>query len=322
MWYYGVYACGHEGRVNVVGKMSERQGKADRLFANNVCEECRQKEFEREKEEAARKVKEFDFPSLKGTEKQIEWANMIRVSFYEYFQGKDIPVDDVITKEREARFWIDNRGDISKTRFLENYRNKETTNEINQQLVNIDTMKPAQIKHDGVVEIVNKGNRICLYYERNDDFIELMKSYKYRWDGVWYRELSETTGAYTDRAAEIGHALLANGFCISIHDEAIKEKAISGEYEKEQTRWIYSKINSPSLLIEWIGRNDDLYEKARKIKGSKRDNPGVAVDVSHWKLIEKFAFENGFKFTKAAQKKIELYKKQLKEVREVKNETV
>ena len=41
-----------------------------------------------------------------------------------------------------------------------------------------------------------------------------------------------------------------------------------------------------------------------------------------WRLIEEFAFENGFKFTKAAQEKIELYKKQLKEVREVKNETI
>lgn len=322
MWYYGVYACGHEGRVNVVGKMSERQGKADRLFANNVCEECRQKEFEREKEEAARKVKEFDFPALRGTEKQIEWANMIRMSFYEYFQKKNIPVDDVITKERNARFWIDNRGELSKTRFLEDYRKKETKNEINQQLVDIDTVRPSEIKHDGVVEIVNKGNRICLYYERNDDFIELVKSYKYRWDGVWYRELSETTGTYADRAAEIGSVLLRNGFCICIHDEGVKNKAINGEYEKEQTRWIYSKINSPLLLIEWIGRNDDLYEKARKIKGSKWDSPGVAVDVSHWRLIEEFAFENGFKFTKAAQEKIELYKKQLKEAREAKNETV
>ena len=186
-------------------------------------------------------------------------------------------------------------------------------------MVDIDTVRPSEIKHDGVVEIVNKGNRICLYYERNDDFIELVKSYKYRWDGVWYRELSETTGAYTDRAAEIGHALLANGFCISIHDEAIKGKAISGAYKKEQTRWIDSKPDTPLLAINWNGWNNDLYEKASKIKGAKWSSPNVVVDVSHWKSVEKFATENEFCFTKAAQEKIETYKKQLEEAKEAKN---
>lgn len=83
MWYYGTFSCGHDGRVNIVGKMSERQEKADRFFANNICEECRQKEFEQQKEDAIQKAKEFDFPSLRGSTKQVEWANTIRVSFYE-----------------------------------------------------------------------------------------------------------------------------------------------------------------------------------------------------------------------------------------------
>lgn len=132
MWYYGTFSCGHDGRVNIVGKMSERQEKADWYFSNNVCEECRQKAFEKEKEEAAQKAKNFDFPVLSGTEKQVAWANAIRVSFYEYFQEKNIPVDDVITKECEARFWIDNRSDILKERFVKHYNAKEKKEEIDE----------------------------------------------------------------------------------------------------------------------------------------------------------------------------------------------
>lgn len=44
-WYYGTYSCGHEGRVNVVGKMSERQWKIDRHF-EGICENCKAKQIE------------------------------------------------------------------------------------------------------------------------------------------------------------------------------------------------------------------------------------------------------------------------------------
>ena len=124
MWYYGTFSCGHEGRVNIVGKMSERQKKADWYFANSTCEECRKKAFEKEKEEAAQKVRDLDFPVLSGTEKQVEWANTIRVSFYEHFENKGIPVDNIISKESSARFWIDNRGDILKESFVKHYNVK------------------------------------------------------------------------------------------------------------------------------------------------------------------------------------------------------
>ena len=42
-WYNGTFSCGHEGRVNIIGKMSERQWKIDKYFSG-VCEECKKKE--------------------------------------------------------------------------------------------------------------------------------------------------------------------------------------------------------------------------------------------------------------------------------------
>ena len=44
-WYNGTFSCGHEGRVNIIGKMSERQWKIDKYFSG-VCEECKKKERE------------------------------------------------------------------------------------------------------------------------------------------------------------------------------------------------------------------------------------------------------------------------------------
>ena len=43
-WYYGTYSCGHEGRVNVIGKVSKRQWKVDMHFSS-LCKECQAKKI-------------------------------------------------------------------------------------------------------------------------------------------------------------------------------------------------------------------------------------------------------------------------------------
>lgn len=313
-WYYGTYSCGHEGRVNVIGKMSERQWKIDRHF-EGICEECKAKEREEANKKSTEKSKEYDFPELSGTEKQIAWANTIRMNFYENCMYEYVDPDDIIHNETEAKFWIDNRG--MTPNFVKKYHELKEKKNIDKQLVDMDTVKPSDIKHDGVVEITKNGNKIVLHYEKNQDFIDLVKSYDYKWDDVWYREISETTGEYKDRAAEIGYALLKNGFCICIHDKEITDMAINGNYEPEHKKWILSRMNSNLLEINWQGRDNELYQKARAIQGSQYNSPSVVVDVSHYKSIEKFAEENDFKFTKEAKCKIEKYIKQMKNVKEV-----
>ena len=83
-WYNGTFSCGHEGRVNVIGKIKDRQWKIDRAF-NNMCPECYQKwlqeEHERKNKEALEEAKEMDLPELTGTEKQVAWANTLRKNF-------------------------------------------------------------------------------------------------------------------------------------------------------------------------------------------------------------------------------------------------
>ena len=54
-WYKGTFACGHEGKVNVIGKMKDREWKVNRLFSE-VCEECRKKEQDEANKEALDKA--------------------------------------------------------------------------------------------------------------------------------------------------------------------------------------------------------------------------------------------------------------------------
>lgn len=316
-WYYGTFSCGHEGRVNVIGKMSERQWKVDKYFSG-VCEECYKKHKAEQQQEMLERAKEYDFPPLIGTEKQVKWAELIRTKFYEWCEEKKLDANMILVNERDSRFWIDNRDDVFHPTFILQYLALQKKKVTEQQLVDMDTVRPKEIKHDGVVNIIGKQGNIQLEYGKDQDFIDLVKSYKYKWDGqVWQRKITERTGSFDDRSAEIGHALLNNGFCICIHSETIKKNAIEGKFAPEQTRWILSRIDTPLLDISWYGRNDSLYEKARKIKGSKWDNPYVSVDVSHWRSLEEFAEGNGFKFTKAAQEKIETYKRQMEETTHV-----
>ena len=315
-WYYGKYSCGHEGRVNVIGKMSERQWKIDRHFSG-ICEECRKKENEQKALEASKKAKEYEFPKLNGSEKQIQWAETLRMKFYEYCDKNKIDSDDIISNETESRFWIDNRAYLCHEEFVMNYKKQKEKEQQIKEMIDNDTVKPSEVKHDGVVEIVENDGYICLKYEKDQDFIDLVRSHRYRWNGRWCRKLSEMVGTFKDRAAEIGYFLLKNGFCICIHDKEILDCAIKGKYEPECDNWISSKADSTELNIIWDGKNDTLYHKAKAIKGAYWSSPCISVDVCHYDEIEKFAEENGFRFTTKAREKISQYIKELENIKEV-----
>lgn len=89
-WYSGTYSCGHEGRVQLYGKIKEREWKKEREFSK-LCPECRQKQFEEERErknaEAAALAKEMGLPQLTGSEKQVKWAITLRQQLIDEIDG-------------------------------------------------------------------------------------------------------------------------------------------------------------------------------------------------------------------------------------------
>ena len=119
-WYRGEFACGHEGRVNVVGKVKDRQWKIDRAFDNN-CEDCIKRQYQKENEIAATKSKELDLAELSGSDKQIQWANKIRLDIIKILEKEDEhEIVCFLTQSKiNAAWWINNRHGIIKSEIIE-----------------------------------------------------------------------------------------------------------------------------------------------------------------------------------------------------------
>lgn len=323
--YEGTYACGHDGVVNVIGKMSERQRKVDYAFSH-LCPQCAKEERERkiaeENQNAKELSKEYGFPELSGTGKQVAWANTIRLNFYNEFEDYSV-TQEIIKNETAASFWLDLDRFVSKKDFLRKYERTKKEKEHRDRIIDIDAVAPENLEHEGVVEIVKKLDKICLFYLKDQDFIDLVKPKGYRWsedDCCWFKCLNKETEKYADRAAEIGHELLRNGYAICIHDAEITEKAITGDYEKERTRWIEYDSKNKVLTLHWSGRNNEIYNASRKIVNSRynREKGCVEIPVAHYRSVNNFAKKFDFCYTEDALEAIEQYKKEQREMRRVK----
>jgi len=126
MKYQVTYACGHEGRVALFGKNSEREYKL-KHFAR-ICPECAAAQRAKEEEEAVAAAKASGLPELEGSDKQVAWATRIRQNAINEFAGwgdEDFEVFDnnktkdqvkelfeAALKQTRATFWINNRSGV------------------------------------------------------------------------------------------------------------------------------------------------------------------------------------------------------------------
>lgn len=102
----------------------EEANKAEEWAVKNIeeCPDCTFKaKIKYENQKAQELTEELQLPKLEGSEKQITWANTIRIKFIEYYNRvKSLPstktnkqicenFEDIIQKEITAKYWIDNR---------------------------------------------------------------------------------------------------------------------------------------------------------------------------------------------------------------------
>lgn len=77
------FTCGHTETVQLFGKHTERERWIEWAERNKVCPECYEKQKEETRQEATKQAAaeaiENGLPSLTGSEKQIAWAERIRV---------------------------------------------------------------------------------------------------------------------------------------------------------------------------------------------------------------------------------------------------
>lgn len=347
-WYYGVYSCGHEGRVDIIGPGKDREWKKERAFSK-LCPECYKKYLEEKREEenkeAAKLSAEMELPDLSGTPKQVAWANTLRINFIDKFsklmdslgsQRRRISLYDdagtviwisreiltdmedwILNNKSDARFWIDFRNDDSikyiEIAFhgMEEEKNvipegiKEEIDQINADL----TISPENKEKDGIVQISETNDSIKALYIKDKDFIDIVKSLGYRWTGIWEKSITEYTGSAIDRAAELGNKLLSNGFTVKFPNSDSRNKAISGDFEKECSYWVKYNLNYKRLCFTWKG-HDDIYNQVMKLPGAKYRSGSVLVSVEFYNEVLDFADTMGFKISQRALEEIERYQKQ------------
>jgi len=346
-------SCGHIEKFNLYGEKKKRDWIAEQKSYER-CSECKRQDyleqFEKEKVKAAAKAKELELPELTGNEKQIEWAETIRQKWINWFENKIIWVDKdektyiledkspqnsmydiadnttiintMIENFKDSKFYIDNRDSFSFVK-MEIYKlanlteNQKAEKEMLKVIEAELTIKPENslYKESAKIKIDKIKNVIEIYFSKNNDFIEIVKSFGFRWYGVWQKDIYWHSGKIEDRAIEIGNVLLNNGFPITMDNKELLDNAINGVFEPEQMRIVFVQENSDKLSIWNKKRNDKIYKIAKSIKSAKWISPTLQVKVDYYKEILDFAELYDFVVDDSAKNLIEQYKEESKKVK-------
>lgn len=232
---------------------------------------------------------------------------------------------DIVKKNAKSSWWIDNRDTMPARLAL------ELRGEIDAELAahmpipaaEAEAMQEAQAdallkpacepKSQQVAEIslAGSGKEIRVSFaEKREDFRLLMRGLGFAWsDRFWARSLNFMQGDPIDRMAETAHRILALGYLVRLHDDDARSKAVSGDFQPEQTRWVV-KANGGAYdgwcRISWP-KSDDLYEPAKRIIGARYKDghvycpPGSIVEVAD------FAERYGFAMSESPRKMLEAH---------------
>jgi hypothetical protein len=216
----------------------------------------------------------------------------------------------VLRGQTRASWWIDNR-DIKLARIATNVRDdidhatvelkpvteeqKEIVREAQEEALLLPSGEPnsTQIAE---ISLVGKQLRVA-FPEKNETFRLLMRGAGFVWaDKFWARATGITTGNPVDRMAETAHRILGAGFMARVHDEDARSKAVSGQFEPEQTRWITRQVGGSYdgwCRIQWP-KSDGLYAPAKRILGARYKDGNVYCPPGSVIEVQDFAEHYGF----------------------------
>lgn len=332
--YEITFVCGHKGLSNIIGPIKNRQRIADRR-AEGLCTECYLVEGEKKRaaENAANaeKAAEQELPMLLGSIKQIAYGESCRQRliaeleiYIERFVVPGITKDEasetlqyIMQTKKNAKWWIepgyDLEGLLTKQRIKmlaeQKIAEAPSTGKEKSKVNPEATIRPEDVQSEVITKIRVVEDIIEVHFsEKHDVLYKLAKeSLKLSWiSGRWERKIVGRNGSVEDRAAEIGHRILAKGFIVRIENEKIRLKALSGEYDPECTNWIGVRSEGPQkdwLYISWA-KGDDFYKAAKKISGSRYEKPGICVPPKYFDEVIDFADKHSFRISKLAMKTI------------------
>ena len=316
MAYYDVkHCCGHTESVQLYGPTKNREWRIHQM-EQELCSECWAAELERRNAENAKKAQEMELPPLQGTEKQVAWAETLRMEFIASYErnyanrpmrvdpmlencSNDEYAEAVLKEETRASWWIDHKDSMWTWTLIhevvEAARKKHVANPLQKAALAEMTMKPADGEHaqDAVITLEHKEDYIIAQCEaRNKAFVSVAKDLGYQWNSVghwWSFKLGTCTGSAEDRMAELGSKLLAAGLTIIVSDDNVRQKIIAGDYEPIYPRWLV-KASETSLLLRWERGNDKLYATAKALPSAKwsRELSGITFSPKYYNSIEDF----------------------------------
>jgi hypothetical protein len=308
-----------------------------------ICSDCQDKQRQTENAKAAEQNQAAGLPELTGSDKQIAWAETIRAQKLETIRQslageldhmmidaywgsagwhqEPLPVDhphayyaiDLLKQQTSASWWIDRRdskiGFILRELFVANPPAAEVKPE---QKAIIDeakleaTVRPANPVTETVAEITINGQYVRVSFpEKRENFRLIMHKYHFRWDNNrWQRLVSALDGTTFDRAAEIGHFLLAHGYIVRQFNADIRNAMIHGYFEACQTRWIAlftSGKEQGRLCIRWERKDEDYWKVAKRLPTARYAKPHISVAIEQFEQVLDFAEVNGFSITAAAR---------------------
>ncbi|MBI3654033.1 MAG: hypothetical protein HY231_23630 [Acidobacteria bacterium] len=141
-----------------------------------------------------------------------------------------------------------------------------------------------------------------------EEFRLLARRLGYEWQRpYWTRQINGFNGSLEDRLIEAGYKILAAGFIVELPDERLKDRVVAGDYEDERTRWIYARTSGKYVgwfAINW-GRDEDYYNEARRLRGSRYSKPSVVVPADQFEEVLDFAEVLGFRLSPGAGRLVE-----------------
>lgn len=220
---------------------------------------------------------------------------------------------DSIKSSDSAHWWIDNREWKASKLLADQFRKTAPEPEpmpptdIVADAKAEATVRPESSRTETVAEITIDGNTVKVTFpEKREDLRQLIRfELGFTWaDTHWRRALGKINGNPADRAAEVGHRLLAAGFIVRIYDPAIRASAVAGDYQPERTRWVMARTSGQYagwFSISW-GKDEDFYGAAKKLPRSQYNKPCVVVPPEFFEEILDFAQRYDFELSDGAQK--------------------
>ena len=277
------YACGHTTEYN-----SDVQRPVQKIDADcPACRKKQQKEAEQKKEESQLNKEQLtrSAPKLKGSVKQIEFAEKNRNRFIAYWSNpekgatyKQVPViKNIIKNEKKAGWWLDNSKVICTQEFIESYNSPKPENTYENDIsipvtqdktkdISRYTLKPAKLNDTGnciYIQLLNSDTLSAILLQPADEVLKavFMKNNFTKQSTGYTRTLTEYSGTYENRAAQLAIQLLQNGYVVVLQNTHIIDMVRSNSYIPENDRWI-KYYDEGHCYLDWNGYQKVLCNRA------------------------------------------------------------